>query len=129
MLSNLSNIPPWPGIIKPKSFMPVILLILEAVKSPSWATMDPKKDNKTKFHKGNSSKYLAKIRVNRAVPNIPPTEPSTVLLGLNLGQSLVFPNKLPDIYAKVSVPHAVIKTNHIYIVPSKYIICWIRKGM
>ena len=113
MLSNLSNIPPWPGIIKPKSFMPVILLILEAVKSPSWATMDPKKDNKTNLYKGNSLKYLAKIKVNKTAPNIPPTEPSTVLLGLNLGQSLVFPNKLPDKYAKVSVPHAVININHI----------------
>ena len=35
MLSNLSNTPPWPGIILPKSFILNFLLIAEKNKSPN----------------------------------------------------------------------------------------------
>ena len=36
MLSILSNIPPCPGIKFPKSFIPTVLFILDADKSPNW---------------------------------------------------------------------------------------------
>ena len=35
MLSSLSSIPPWPGIIFEKSFMPYNLFIAEKNKSPN----------------------------------------------------------------------------------------------
>ena len=40
MLSNLSNIPPWPGIILEKSFILKYLLIAEKTKSPICPTTD-----------------------------------------------------------------------------------------
>ena len=35
-LSNLSNIPPCPGIKFPKSLISTVLFILDAAKSPNW---------------------------------------------------------------------------------------------
>ena len=39
MLSILSNIPPCPGIRFPKSFIPTVLFMVEADKSPIWLRM------------------------------------------------------------------------------------------
>ncbi len=39
MLSILSNIPPCPGNIFPKSFIPTVLFIAEAEKSPIWLSI------------------------------------------------------------------------------------------
>ena len=38
-LSNLSSIPPCPGITFPKSFISTVLFIADAAKSPSWLKM------------------------------------------------------------------------------------------
>ena len=53
ILSNLSNIPPCPGIIFEKSFLPKYLLIAEKTKSPNCPNIDKNKEIIIKMYIGN----------------------------------------------------------------------------
>ena len=95
-LSNLSNIPPCPGINSLEFFKLFFLLKNDSIKSP-------KKANKimNAIYKVNSTSIgILKIFANKIVKqnddNIPPINPSIVLFGLTL-INLFFPKNLPII--------------------------------
>ena len=57
-------------------------------------------------------KVTRAIMLLAAAPMMPPIAPSTVFLGLTLGQSLCLPNFIPVNSANVSAQTALPKTNH-----------------
>lgn len=95
MLSNLSKIPPCPGIIVPKSFILQNLFIAEKDKSPICPAILA---IIAEIIICNISKFILKnvlaININKVYENktpiIPPIAPSTVFLGLIFGHNFSF---------------------------------------
>ena len=120
MLSNLSNKPPCPGIILPKSFTSYCRLINDANKSPKTAKTEA--INRTTASKSQLNFNSGVINLN--IKHItkpehkdvasPPATPSFVLCGLISEQfNLCFPKAFPIKYPPVSVIHALDATNKI----------------
>jgi len=117
ILSILSNIPPCPGIISPKSFIFVNLFILDAAKSPIWlktlkSIVIPSIAKYDIFKSANLFISIVYTILNITAPTIPPILPYTDFLGL-IGVNLCFPINEPTKYANVSVPHDAIAIYHI----------------
>ena len=104
-LSNLSNIPPCPGIILPLSLVLTCLLNFDSTRSPVVPNMEAINEIIIKLVRDNKSqKYESKIAVineNRT----PPIKPSTVFFGDTLSNNFNLPKFFPIKKAKLSLTH------------------------
>lgn len=102
--SNLSKRPPWPGRRVPVSFRPLFLFRNEIKMSPKKATIVTKNENN--IIGKNDCKYITKGNV--FIPGRtsklkivtlmnPPNNPSQLLPGLIVGQTLCLPISFPKI--------------------------------
>ena len=100
ILSNLSNNPPWPGIILLLSLTQQYLLKPDSRKSPAWEIIENKNERYIIFE---IFELLKKIIVQKKIGiMIPPINPDTVLLGLMLGIIFGPPIIEPQKYAETS---------------------------
>ena len=122
--SNLSRIPPCPGIILPESFTPAFRLKKLSSKSPACPTTEQAAEINaifqieicafaSKIDIDGTALNKQKIVIERIIHHTkPPIAPEIVLLGLILGASFLPPNKPPLMYAKVSVKIGIRKANN-----------------
>ena len=108
-LSILSNKPPWPGIRLEASFTSTTLLNKLMTASPITATKEATSIKIIYSEKFFSTKLEVNTKIIKGVKVIAIKNPSTVLFGLTLCKSLVFPNRFPPKKAKVSIK-TLIKT-------------------
>lgn len=95
--------PPCPGRSLPKSLIPKFLLIVDAARSPNILITERQTliiitetyDKPVSPSKKNFLNTKSKTTFNKTAPTTPPIAPSTLFLGLILGQSLRLPNLLP----------------------------------
>ena len=101
-LSNLSNIPPCPGIMFPLSFMFACLLNFDSTKSPIVPISDTITAIISQFNNEKSKFILLINNPAKSEKTKPPNRPSTVFFGDTDGNNLFFPKFLPIKKAKES---------------------------
>ena len=94
-LSNLSKIPPCPGIIFPLSFTFACLLNLDSTKSPIVPITETITLITSQFNIEKSKLNLLIIIAAKREKTKPPKKPSIVFLGETDGNNLFFPKFLP----------------------------------